>query len=329
MSKTRRQFLGLTMLGLNALGAGRAWSADFPAPGMPIRIIIPAPPGGPADQLARALTPALTNQLSQAAIVIESKPGAGTVLAANLVSRAPADGHTLLLTINATHTQIPHLMAKAPYDPFKDFTPITQLARAGLVVCAHQSVAAGNLKELVEHSKANGPVSAASAGLGTTGHLCIEMLNRVYGAKLNFIPYKGAAEAQVALQGGFVQVYFDTASSAIPQVKAGKVKALAVTGPSRMEALPDVPTAVELGYPQLSASAWFALFGPPDMPPAVVSALNQAFVQGLRAPDIRKQFAPVGFELTGTTAKELEAIVRTDYEVWGKIIRETGIRLGS
>ena len=320
----RRDFLGLGA----ALAATNLWAADFPVAGKPIRIIIPAAPGGPADLMARALTPTLTAQLNGAPIVVESKPGGGTVPGANIVATAPKDGYTLLLTISSTHTQVPHLLNKIPYDPFKDFTPICQLFRSGVVICAQNGLQAHNLKELVELSKTPaGPISAASAGIGTNGHLYIEMLNRMYGARLNHIPYKGASEGQRDLQAGVVQVYFDSVSSAIPHVKSGRVKALAVTGGTRLEVLPDVPNCVELGFPALDITGWFGVFGPGGMDPAVVDTLNKALVAGIRSPEVQRQFRPLGVELTGTTAGEFDAIVRRDYAVWGKIIKDAGIRM--
>jgi tripartite-type tricarboxylate transporter receptor subunit TctC len=324
MTLQRRDFLGLAA----ALAAGQAWSAEFPIAGRPIRIVIPAPPGGPADLVARAMAPTLTSMLNGAPIVVDSKPGGATVLGANIVAKSPADGYTLLLTISSTHTQVPHLLAKVPYDPFKDFTPICQLFRSGIVVCAQPGLKANNLKELVEQSKtASPPISAASAGIGTNGHLYIEMLNRLYGAKLNHIPYKGASEGQRDLQAGVVNVYFDSISSAIPHIKSGKVKPLAVTGNTRIEAIADVPHAVELGFPALDINGWFGIFGPGDMDPAVVETLNKAFVAGMKSPEVQRTFKPLGVEITATSAKEFDAIVRRDNATWGKVIKDANIRM--
>lgn len=324
MNLHRRKFLGVSA----AVLASQGWANENAFDGKPVRIVVPAPPGGPADLAARALIPTLTAQLNGAPMIVDNKPGGATILGAGFVAKSAPDGHTLLLTINSTHTQVPHLLPKIPYDPFKDFTPICQLFRSGVVVCGQASLKSANLKELVELSKgADGPISAASAGIGTNGHLYIEMLNRLYGAKLNHIPYKGAAEGQRDLQAGVVQVYFDSVSSAIPHVKSGKVKALAVTGASRIEALPDVPHCVELGFQQLSINGWFGVFGPGEMNPALVDVINRALVAGLRSPDVQRQFRPLGVQMTGTSAKEFEAIVRADSAVWGKVIKDAGIRM--
>lgn len=324
MKPTRREVLGVAAA---LLASKSGWAADFPDADKPIRIIVPAPPGGPADLMARALIPSVSAQLGGVPLIIDNKPGGATVLGASLVAKAPADGHTLLLTINSTHTQVPHLLAKLPYDPLKDFTPVIQLFESGSVICAQPGLKAANLKELVELSKREGPISAASAGIGTGGHLYIEMLNRLYGAKLNHIPYKGAVEGQRDLQAGIVQVYFDSVSSAVPFVRSGKVKALAVTGATRLEVLPEVPNVVELGFPELSVVGWYGIFGPAGIPAGTIAALNKAIANALKTPDVQKQFKPLGIETTGTSAKDFDAIVRKDYAVWGRVIKEAGIRM--
>ncbi|WPG41584.1 tripartite tricarboxylate transporter substrate binding protein [Variovorax sp. EBFNA2] len=323
MTLHRRDFLGFGAAVLTA----SAWASEFPIAGKPVRIVVPAAPGGPADLMARSLSLTLTSQLKGAPIVVESKPGGATVLGANIVASSPSDGYTLLLTINSTHTQVPHLLQKLPYDPFRDFTPICQLFRAGVVICGQPSLKAQNLKELVELSKSTEAISAASAGIGTNGHLYIEMLNRIYGAKFIHVPYKGASEGQRDLQAGIVQVYFDSVSSAIPHIKSGKVKALGVTGTSRIEALPQIPSCVEMGFSELDVTGWFGVFGPGGMPSAVVDTLNRAFVEALKSQEVRRQFEPLGIELTGTSAKEFDSIVRRDYATWGKVIKNAGIKM--
>lgn len=316
------------------LGAGLAAGAvlparadAFPAAGKPIRIVIPAPPGGPADILARALAAHMGPLLNQAPIIVDSKPGGASVPAALNVARSPADGYTLFLGLNTTHTQVPHMFAKPPYDPFKDFTPITQIYRNGSVLVAHPSLPAQDLRSLIELSKTAGPISAGSPGPGTNGHLYIEMLNQQYGAKLNHIPYKGSADAMRDLLGGFIQVQFDSPATSLPHIRGQRLKALAVTGPVRMKDLPGVATGREAGYPALDIMGWMGFFGPAGMPPDVVSKLNAVQVAAIRSPEMKAQFEPLGLELTGTTQAEFQAIVRSDYEVWGRIIRQTGVRL--
>lgn len=323
MLTNRRQILGF---GLASLVAGGAHASTFSSSSPPIKFIVPAPPGGPADLMARSMISTMSAELNGNPIIVDNKPGGATVLGASMVAKAPPDGFTLLLTINSTHTQVPHLLAKIPYDPFKDFTPISQLFTSGVVVCAQKGLQAKNLKELVTLSQSS-PITAASAGIGTTGHLYIEMLNSIYGAKLIHIPYKGATEGQRDLQAGIVQVYFDSVSSAIPFVKADKVKALAVTGTKRLEALPDVPSVVELGLDALNISGWFGVFGPGNMPEPIVTALNKAIRAAVQSPQVVRQFSPLGVELTGTTASEFSAIVRRDHSAWGKVIKDASIKI--
>lgn len=312
-----------------ALASNRVWAQApaFPVTGKPIRIVVPAPPGGPADLLARALGKHISAQLDGNAVIIDNKPGGASVPAALAVANASPDGHTLLLTINTTHTQVPHLFAKAPYDPFKEFTPITQIYRNGSVLVAHPSVAANDLRELIELSKVSGPIPAGSPGPGTNGHLYIEMLKLQYGAKFDHVPYKGSAEATRDLLGGFVKVLFDSSTTALPHIRAGREKALAVTGVTRLKELPDTKTGRELGYDALDITGWMGFFGPANMQPATLNRLNKALVTAIRNPEIRAQFEPLGLDLTGTTAPEFQAIVRSDYETWGRIIKQTGVKL--
>jgi tripartite-type tricarboxylate transporter receptor subunit TctC len=298
----------------------------FPA-GKPVRIVIPAPPGGPADIIARALAAKLGPAIGDAVVLVESRPGGASVPAALAVARAAADGHTLLLTINTTHTQVPHMFSKPPYDPFKDFTPVTQVYRGGSILVAHPSVPARDLKELVNVTKTKGALPAGSPGPGTNGHLYIEMLKQDYGAQLEHIPYKGSSDATRELLGGFIRVLFDSPATAVPHIQAGRLKALAVTGKSRLSALPEVKTGTEMGFPVLEITGWMGVFAPANLPADVLAKLNAALVAAIRHPDVRGQFEPSGLEMTGTTPAEFAAIVRSDYETWGRIIRTTGVRL--
>lgn len=324
---SRRALLGWGM----ALAGGTAMSVradEFPAPGKPIRIVIPAPPGGPADVLARALGAHISAQLGNAPVIVESRPGGASVPAALAVARAPADGYTLFLGLNTTHTQVPHMFSKRPYDPFNEFTPLTQIYRNGGVLVAHPSVQARDLKELVALSRQSAqPIPAGSPGPGTNGHLYIEMLNQQYGARLNHVPYKGSADAMRDLLGGFIQIQFDSPATSLPHVRSGRLKILAVTGPTRIPEIPDVQTAGEQGFPALNVAGWMGLFGPAGLPAPVLEKLNAALVRAIRSPEIRAQFEPLGLQMTGTSADEFKAVVKADYEAWGRIIQQTGVRL--
>ncbi len=326
---TRRDWCrGLLALGAMGLGGVRgAWAQDFPVAGRPLRIVIPAPPGGPADILARAVANHLAPLLDNIPVIVDSKPGGASVPAALNVARAPADGHTLLLGLNTTHTQVPHMFGKPPYDPFKDFTPVTQVYRNGSVLVAHPALLVKDLKELVAYSKVQAEaIPAGSPGPGTNGHFYIEMLNQA-GARLSHVPYKGSADAVRDLLGGFTKLQFDATVTALPHIQAGRLKPLAVTGPTRIKQLPEVPTASEQGFPALAITGWMGFFGPAGLPPATLERLNKALVAVIRKPEMRAQFEALGLDLTGTTPAEFAAIVRSDHEAWGRIIRQTGIKL--
>jgi tripartite-type tricarboxylate transporter receptor subunit TctC len=300
---------------------------EFPVAGRPVRIVIPAPPGGPADILARAIANHLSPLLENAPIIVESRPGGASVPAALAVARAPADGHTIMLGLNTTHTQVPHMFSKPPFDPFQEFTPITQIYRSGSVLVAHPSLPANDLKELVAYSRTQSEaVPAGSPSPGTNGHFYIEMLNQA-GAKLNHIPYKGSADAMRDLLGGFTRLQFDALVTSLPHIQSGKLKPLAVTGVTRLRQLPNVPTAHEQGFPALDVTGWMGFFAPAGLPPSTLDRLNRAIVAAIRKPEMRAQFEPQGIDFTGTTAAEFAATVRNDYEVWGRIIRQTGVKL--
>ena len=300
---------------------------DFPVAGRPVRIVIPAPPGGPADILARAIANHLSPLLDNAPVIVESRPGGASVPAALAVARAPADGHTIMLGLNTTHTQVPHMFSKPPFDPFREFTPITQVYRSGSVLVAHPSLPVNDLKELVAYSKAQAEaVPAGSPSPGTNGHFYIEMLNQA-GAKLNHIPYKGSADAMRDLLGGFTKLQFDALVTSLPHIQSGRLKPLAVTGTTRIKQLPNVPTAHEQGFAALDVTGWMGFFGPAGLPPATLDRLNKAIVAAIRKPEMRAQFEPQGVDFTGMSPAEFAAVVRNDYEVWGRIIKQTGVKL--
>ncbi|WP_186510861.1 Bug family tripartite tricarboxylate transporter substrate binding protein [Caenimonas sedimenti] len=324
----RRDILALGAAALAPFAAINARAQDtFPVAGRPIRIVIPAPPGGPADILARAIANHLAPLLDNVAIIVESRPGGASVPAALAVARAPADGHTIMLGLNTTHTQVPHMFSKPPFDPFAEFTPITQVYRSGSVLVAHPSVPVNDLKELVAWSKTQpDAVPAGSPSPGTNGHFYIEMLNQA-GARLNHIPYKGSADAMRDLLGGFTKLQFDALVTSLPHIQSGKLKALAVTGTTRIKQLPNVATAREQGFPALDITGWMGFFGPANLPPATLDKLNKSIVAVLRKPELRAQFEPQGVDFTGTTPGEFATLVRNDHEVWGRIIKQTGIKL--
>ncbi|MCC6473510.1 MAG: tripartite tricarboxylate transporter substrate binding protein [Burkholderiales bacterium] len=299
----------------------------FPVPGKPIRIISAAPPGGPSDLFGRAIAVYLGNNLKMP-VVVENRPGGASIPAALETARSAPDGHTMMMAIPHTHAQNPHLFEKLPYDPFKDFTPITEIFRSPGLLTAHPSAPAFTVPEIIEQArKAPQKISFGSYGVGSTAHLFIEMLNTNYKIQLLHVPYKGAAPASRDLVAGVLMYIFDSPSTAGPLIRQGKVRAVAVTGPKRIAALPDVPTALEQGVKELNVMSWMGFFGPGGIPREVLARVNAELVRVIRGEDMARQFANSGVELTGNSAEEFAATVRADYDTWGRVIRATGIRL--
>jgi tripartite-type tricarboxylate transporter receptor subunit TctC len=304
-----------------------AGAQEFPAPGKPIRIVVPFPAGGPNDIEARQIAPRLAQALG-VPVIVDNKPGASTIIGAQEVARAAPDGHTLLYTSSVTHTQVPHLFLKLPFDPFRDFTPITQTATTWQVLVANPSLPARDMRELVAYAQANpGKLSYGSVGPGSITHLTGELLKIQTGIDIVHVPYKGAADALKDLLAGHIQLMFVAPSPIVANVKAGKLKALGVAGSNRIGALPDVATAGEQGISGLAIPAPFGIFGPANLPAGTVQRLNAELVKIVRSPEIRVRFAEDGTEASGTSPQEFAAIIRELYERWGELIRQLGLKL--
>jgi tripartite-type tricarboxylate transporter receptor subunit TctC len=297
----------------------------FPISGKPVRIVVPFPPGGQTDIQARAIAQRMSAASGLAAIV-ENKPGGNTVIGARDVQKAAPDGHTLLYTI-ATHVQIPHLYREPPWDPFRDFTPITAGARSATVLTAHVSAPFSSLQELVAYARANpGKLNYASFGSGSTSHLNGELLKRLAGIDIVHVPYKGSGDAMKDHISGTVQLFFDGPTTAIANAKSGKVKLIATAAETRKAALPDLPTLREGGYDVgMWGYLWF--WGPAGMPPATVDAVYRALAGAIQHPEIRELFANGGSEASGMPPAEMAQAARSLYERWGAVIRNTGVRL--
>src|SRR5919106_119956 len=249
--------------------AAHAW------PTKPVRIVVAYPPGGGIDVLARQLADKLTPAWGQP-VVVENKPGANTIVAADAVAKSPADGHTVLMTTDATFSINPHLYAKLPYDSQRDFTPVTMLVLLHQLLVAHPSLPANTLEELIKLARAKpGAINYASYGSGSQPHLAGEMLKNKAGIDLVHVPYKGISLAVPAVIAGEVQLTFAGIATSMPQLKAGRVKALAIGGQARSPLLPQVPTFRELGYPEVETHAWFGLFLPAGSPPDAVSTIHR------------------------------------------------------
>lgn len=298
---------------------------SFPVSGKPIRIVLPVPPSI-LDTTLRLMFESVSADLGTN-LIIDNKPGASTIIAAEDVKRAAPDGHTLLYTFVVTHTQNPHLYSKLPYDPFRDFIPVTQLVRSATVLTAHPKAPFNNIKELVEYAKANkGKLAYGSYGNGTTSHLNGEILQRSAGIELIHVPYKGSSEAVKDLLGGVIPMIFDGTQSAVVNMKAGLVKGIGTATDRRIAVLPNLPTISEQGVPGIDIVGWQGLFAPAGTNPAVVERIAAAFSKAVRQKSVTSFIEEAGSEVSGTTPAEFASIVRKDYDRWGQVIKATGLK---
>lgn len=300
---------------------------DYPHPGRTIRILNPFPPGGTADTLSRAIAAKMTQQLG-VPVVVENKPGGSTVVAVNELRRSAPDGHTVLYTVTGTTSQLPHLYAKPPYDPFTAFTPLGLAAYNRLILVAIPSAPYNTVAELVTYARANPhKINYASFGNGSFPHIVSEQLSKAAGIDMVHVPYKGGSDAARAILTGEVQILFDAPITAINNARAGKVKLLAIVGPRRIAGIDQVPTMEEAGYKGFDVPGLEQLLGPPGMPPALVSKVNAVFMNAIRSPEVADLYRKNGFEFVASTAEEHARILRENYDRWGEVIRRTGVKL--
>jgi tripartite-type tricarboxylate transporter receptor subunit TctC len=296
-------------------------------PNGPVTIIVPFPAGGLGDLAARRLSPIVSDRLKRQ-IVVDYKPGGGGTIGANNVKNAQPDGATLLIANVSIMAINPSLMTKVPYDPVQDFHPISMLMSSSHILLVPSASPIKSFADLIAVAKAKqASLSFASAGIGGGGHLLGEMLKQATGGDLVHVPYKGAALAMQDVLGGRIDIYFESVALAMPHVASGGVRALAVTSKQRLAGYPDIPTTAELGYPNLTADAWFALFAPAAVPKPVADRLNVEFVRALHDPDTAKAFTEQGLEVLPGTPDQLADTLSADLQRYGKLIREIGAKL--
>jgi len=295
-------------------------------PTKPIRMIVAVPPGGPADTLSRLITPKMSESLGQN-VVIDNRPGANGNIAYETTARAVPDGYTIA-AVAAGVAINPSLYRDAHFDPVKDFAPITLGITVPNILVVHPSVPAATVKELVAVAKARGGKFAfASAGNGTSGHLALELFKLQSGADVVHVPYKGGGPALTEVIGGQVQALFSIALTAIPQVKAGRVRALAITSAQRSAVAPELPTVAESGYPGFEVIGWFGWLAPAQTPRDIVARLNREMVAVLKQPDLRERLVAQGSDPVGNSPQQFGDFIRAERDKWAKVIKQAGIRI--
>ena len=301
--------------------AAHAW------PTKPVRIVVAYPPGGGIDVMARQLADKLTPAWGQP-VVVENKPGANTILATDAVAKSPADGHTILMTTDATFSINPHLYAKLPYDAERDFIPVTMLVLLQQLLVAHPSLPANSVSELIALAKQKpGSINYASYGSGSQPHLAGEMLKNKAGIDLVHVPYKGISLAVPAVMAGEVQLTFAGIATSMPQLKAGRIKALATGGAARSPLLPQVPTFAELGYPEVETHAWFGLFVPANSPREAVARIYRDTRQILDEPDFRqRQLIDKGYEVVGNSPGDFVIYLKKDSASRARAVKISGAK---
>lgn len=295
-------------------------------PTRPIRFIVPFAPGGSTDTLARTIGQKLSDALGQQ-VVVDNRSGGNGNIGMEIVARAAPDGYTIVLGYIANLAIGPSLYAKLPFDPVRDFAPITQIATSPNILVVHPSVPARTFREFIAYARANpNKVNFASASVASVGHLAGELLNQAAGIHMQHVPYKGSGQAVIDLVGGQVQAMFSGMSSVMPHIKSGKLRALAVTGAQRSPAAPDVPTIAESGFPKFEATAWYGVLAPAGTPGPVISRLHDEIVRALKMPDVRERLENVGFELVGGTPEALGAYIRSEIRKWAPVVKASGAR---
>jgi tripartite-type tricarboxylate transporter receptor subunit TctC len=320
---TRHSSLAL----LCAICFGATWPAAAQQyPNRPVRMLVPTTPGGSVDTLARTIGPKLTERWGQQ-IIVDNRPGAGGTIAGELAAKAPPDGYLVLLgTISSLATNV-ILQKKLPYDPVKDFAPVSLVVTQNLMLVVHPSVPAKTVNELVRFAKSQpGKLSFASAGSGTGSHLSGELFKQVAGVDILHIPYKGVQPAMVDVISGQVAINFPSILSAMPHVRSGRVRALAVTGPKRTRAAPELPTMQEAGSKDYESMTWYAIVAPAGTPQDIVTKLSAEVAAILKHPETNERLSREGADPVGSTPQEFGRFMQSEIEKWRKVIRAAGIQ---
>jgi len=313
------------VIALLAMPSSTAAAADYPT--QTIKIVVPFPPGGGVDVVARMIAPRLSESLGQS-VIVENRGGAGGSVGATAVAQSPHDGYTLLLGTGSTHGTNPLVYTKLGYDPVRDFAPVALITSAPLMLVSNNDVPVRTAADLIALAKAKpGTLSFGSYGTGSNNHLIAELLNSMAGIQTNHIPYRGSAPMMTDLIGGRIQFAFDGVATTVGYIRAGTVRALGVSSAKRSAVLPDEPTIAEQGVPGFDAVAWFALFAPAGTPKEVIDLLNSKANDALKAPEVKEGFLRAGNEPVGGGPDVLAARVQSELQKWTTIVRDKNIRI--
>jgi len=297
-----------------------------PYPSKPIRLVVPFPPGGGTDIFARQIATKLSESLGWV-VVVDNKPGAGGNIGVDIAAKSPADGYTVVLGQTSNLAINPTLYGKLPYDPLKDLVPVVGVAAAPVVLVVAANSPYTSLADVVAAARAKpGAIMYASPGNGTVSHLAGERLQRAAGVRFEHIPYKGSSQAMTDVIGGNVALFMASVPSALAQINGGRLRAIAVTSDRRSAQLPDVPTVAESGYKDFEATTWYGLLVPSGTPPAVVETLNREVNRVLQLPEVRAQIAAEGGEPLGGTPEKFASLMRSEYALWGRVVKESGAK---
>jgi tripartite-type tricarboxylate transporter receptor subunit TctC len=317
----RRRF---NLFAVACLASGAAHAQDSAWPTRPVHVVVPFPAGGGPDMVGRLLTDKWS-ALGQSAYV-DNKPGAGGNIGADVVAKSPHDGHTLVIATVGTFAINVSLYDKLPFDPIKDFTPITFIASTPNLLVVRKDLPVSNVRELIELAKKQ-RLTYASAGSGTSIHLSAELFDSMASVKMTHVPYKGRAQFIPDLLAGRVDLVFDNMSSALPLVKSGELKAIAVTGSRRSPAAPDIPTIAESGLPNYEATAWVALLAPAGLPREIQTKINLEARRALAMPDVTEKMTELGLDPKPGTPEELSAFMGSEIAKWAKVVKESGAKV--
>jgi tripartite-type tricarboxylate transporter receptor subunit TctC len=307
------------------LAFSSAVAAQSDYPNRPVRLIVTVPPGGAADFIARLVGGKISESLGQP-VLVENRGGAGGTIAADAVAKAAPDGYTLLQNSITTHGVGPHLYAKLPYDPVKDFAPVSGLAVLPLIMAINADLPFKNINELIAQSKTT-PLNFASSGNGGAPHMAAELFKSVTGAPLTHVPYKGSGPAVADLVGGRVQIMFDAAPSLIAHIRSGRLRVLGAASAERNRLLPEVPTFGELGYPKVAVSLWYGLLAPAGTPKPVVEKLNREAARALTSPDVRDKLQAQGAEPMPGTPEAFASFMQEEMAKWAPVVKQAGVKL--